>query len=182
LIGERAHTWRGFGRALAFWAAKVHAFLRRKAAAKAAACNRQIKCMTPLPCIFASLTFHQARLDGPPIEKKGQNPKIQVPIGVKLLTAGGEALTAVDRSVALGYKRNAGGTAALCAHGFEHLAGLARHSTAGLAGIAASLAAGRLILEALFRIEGLFPGGKYELIPTIPANQRLVLVHWIFPL
>jgi hypothetical protein len=101
---------------------------------------------------------------------------------MKLLTAGGEALAAIDRSVALGNERNAGGLAALCANGLEHLAGLALRPTAGLAGVAAGLAAGGLILEALLRIEGLFPGGKHEFIPAIPANQRLVLVHWIIPL
>ena len=94
----------------------------------------------------------------------------------------GEALTAINRTVVLRNEGHAGGLAALSAHSLVHLARSIAIRAAGLAGVAAGLAASGLILETLFGIEGLFTGGEHKLIATVLANQRLVFVHWNFPL
>ena len=91
------------------------------------------------------------------------------------LTMVGEALAAVDGTVALGNEGHRGGSAAGCAGGFEGLTG--RIGAVGLAGGAALTAAGGLVLEALFSVELLLTGGEHELSATIAANQRLVFVH-----
>ena len=70
-----------------------------------------------------------------------------------------EAIAAVHRTVSLGLKGNLGFAAAGSAGSREVLSG-----TAGsiLAGIAASLAALRLILEAALSIELLLTGGEHK--------------------
>ena len=50
-----------------------------------------------------------------------------------------------------------------------------------LASVPACLAADGLILETLLSVESLFSGSEYELIATIFAYQRLILVHWKYP-
>ena len=97
--------------------------------------------------------------------------------------AGSVALAAVDRSVVLRDKRHAGRGATLRAGGLVHLAllGLTSGRAAVLAGDAARLAAGRLILEALLRVELLLTSGEHELLATVSASQSLVLIHGIFP-
>ena len=79
----------------------------------------------------------------------------------------GEALAAVHRTVSLGLKGNLGFAAASSADSGEILA---RATGSGLAGIAASLAALRLILEAALSIELLLTSGKHELLATLFAN------------
>ena len=102
-----------------------------------------------------------------------------------LAAAGCEALAAVDRTIILGNEGNAGGLAALCANGFEHLtgvAGIGGVGTGSLASITAALAANGLVLETLLSIESLLTGGESKLLATVLAYQRLVFVHWNFPL
>ena len=97
-------------------------------------------------------------------------------------TTRGEALAAVDRTIVLRNEGNASGLAALGANGLIHFARLIAVRAAGLAGIAAALAASGLILESLLSVESLLTGGEHELSATVLANQRLVFVHWNFPL
>ena len=85
-----------------------------------------------------------------------------------------EAGAAIDRAIGLGLKRDLGGRAALCADGVIHDA-LAAGSV--LAGLPASLAAGGLVLEALFGIELLLAGREGELGAAILANQYFVFKH-----
>ena len=93
-----------------------------------------------------------------------------------------EALAAIDGTVVLGNKGYARRAAALSANGLVHLArAIIVGATAGLAGIAAFLAAKRLVLEALLSIEFLFAGSENKLLAAILANQRLVFVLWNFP-
>ena len=88
---------------------------------------------------------------------------------------GGEALAAVDGTIALGDEGNSRGLAAGGTGRLEHLAGSG--SAVGLAGGAALTAAGGLVLEALFSVELLLTGGEHEFGTAIAANQRLVFVH-----
>ena len=99
-----------------------------------------------------------------------------------LSTARGKALAAINRTVVLRNEGNASGLATLSAHSLEHLTAFAAVGTAGLTGIAASLAASGLVLEALLSVESLLTSGEHELVATILTNQRLVFVHWNFPL
>ena len=102
--------------------------------------------------------------------------------GELLTSARREALAAINGTVVLGNKGNASRAAALSAHGLIHFArAIIARATAGLAGLAAFLAAKRLVLEALLRVEFLLTGSENELFAAILANQRLVFVHWIFP-
>ena len=96
------------------------------------------------------------------------------------LTVSGEALAAVDGTVALGDEGNGRGRAAGGTGRLIHLAGSG--SAVRLAGRTAFLATGGLVLEALLGVEGLFTGGKHKFLAAIPAYQRLVLVHGNFPL
>ena len=94
----------------------------------------------------------------------------------------GEALAAVDGAVVLGNEGHAGGRATGSAGRFVHFARLAVvGGSAGLAGLTAALAAGRLVLEALLRVELLLTGGEHEFGTTVLAHQRLVLLHGSFP-
>ena len=52
-----------------------------------------------------------------------------------------------------------------------------RSPTRCLFGIAATFAANRLVLEAFFRIELLFTGGKDEFATAVTANESLVFEH-----
>ena len=97
------------------------------------------------------------------------------------LPPGGEALAAVNGPVVFGNEWDARRRAASSAGGLEHLARLAVVGTAGLAGLPALLAAGRLILEALFGIKLLLTGGEHEFGATVLAHHRLVLVHRLSP-
>ena len=87
----------------------------------------------------------------------------------------GEALAAVDGTIALGDEGHGSGLAASSAGGLEHLAGSG--SAVGLTGSAALTAAGGLILEALLGIELLLTSGEHELGAAITAYQRLVFVQ-----
>ena len=102
---------------------------------------------------------------------------------IVIRAAGRIALAAVDRSVILRDERHASRGATLSAGGLVHFALLsfAVRGTAVLAGDAAGLAAGRLILEALLRIEFLLTGGEHKFLATVFAGQSLVLIHGIFP-
>ena len=79
----------------------------------------------------------------------------------------GEAIAAVNRTIALGLKRNAGLTTAGSAGGSEELTG----ATGGvLASVAAGLAALGLILEATLSVELLLTGGENELVTALLAS------------
>ena len=88
-----------------------------------------------------------------------------------------EALAEVDRTVFARLEGHLAGLAAACANGVEHLA-LTTGSV--LAGIAASLAALRLVLEATLCVEFLRTGGENELLATLFADQRLVFEHFCY--
>ena len=98
-------------------------------------------------------------------------------------TAGSIALAAIDGSVVLRDERHAGRSATLRAGGLVHFAllSLTVSRAAVLAGDAAGLAAGRLILEALLRVELLLTSGEHKFLATVFAGQSLVLIHGIFP-
>ena len=91
-----------------------------------------------------------------------------------------EAIFAIDRTIVFGYERNFAGLAAICTYGVILLALTAANVlTIG----AAFLAAGGLILEALFSIELLLASGEYELRAAFLAYQCLVFEHvCLFPL
>ena len=97
--------------------------------------------------------------------------------------AGSVALAAIDRSVVLRDEMHAGRSATLRAGGLVHFAllSLASSRAAVLAGDAAGLAAGRLVLEALLRVELLLTSGEHKFLATVSAGQSLVLIHGIFP-
>ena len=92
-----------------------------------------------------------------------------------LLTVFREALAAIDRTVALGNERNGSRFATLGADGLVLLAG--GGGTGVLAGVAALLAAGGLVLEAFFSVEFLLTGGEHELGATVATRERFVLIH-----
>ena len=97
------------------------------------------------------------------------------------LTMVGEALAAVDGTVALGNEGHRGGSAAGCAGGLEGLTG--RVGAVGLAGSAAFLAAGGLILEALLGVEFLLASREHKFGTAVTAHQSLVFVHgWVPPI
>ena len=56
-----------------------------------------------------------------------------------------------------------------------------RLSVAALAGVAALLAAGGLILETLFGVERLLAGSEDEFLTAVLAYQSLVLEHGKIP-
>ena len=97
--------------------------------------------------------------------------------------AGSVALAAIDRSVVLRDERHASRSATLRTGGLVHFAllSLTGGRAAVLAGDAAGLAASRLILEALLRIELLLTSGEHKFLATVSAGQSLVLIHGIFP-
>jgi hypothetical protein len=102
-------------------------------------------------------------------------------IGLKLalFSHASEALAAVNRPVGLGLKGNPSLTTAGSAHSSEILTG----STGSvLAGITASLAALRLVLETALSIELLLTSGEHELLAAFLAYKCLVFVHVINPL
>lgn len=86
----------------------------------------------------------------------------------------GKALATVDRTVRLRLKRNLGLAATGSADSGEVLAGT---TGSGLAGIAAGLAALRLVLEATAGVEFLLTGGEHKLVAAIFAYQCFVFVH-----
>jgi hypothetical protein len=75
--------------------------------------------------------------------------------------------------------------AALGAHCIVHLTRLPTAASAAitlaLAGVAAVFAAHGLVRKALFGKEFLFARGENEILAAVPASQRFVLVHWLFP-
>ena len=97
--------------------------------------------------------------------------------------AGSVALAAIDRSVVLRDERHASRSATLRTGGLVHFAllSLTGSRAAVLAGDAAGLAASRLILEALLRVELLLTSGEHKFLATVSAGQSLVLIHGIFP-
>ena len=78
-----------------------------------------------------------------------------------------KAFAAIDGTVRLGLKRNAGLAAAGSAGGSEELSGA---TSSILSGVTASLAALGLILEASFSIKLLLTGGKHEFLTAFFAN------------
>lgn len=90
----------------------------------------------------------------------------------------GEAVAAVNRSVAGRLEGYSCFLAASCASGGEVLS---LRSLSVLSCIAASLAALRLVLEAFGCIEFLFFGREDEFIFAIFTNECLVFVHLSFP-
>ena len=90
----------------------------------------------------------------------------------------GETLAAVDGTVVLGNEGDTRGRATCSTGGFVHLARFAVvGGSAGLPGRAAALTTGRLVLEALLRVEFLFACGEHEFRSAVLAYQRLVLIH-----
>jgi hypothetical protein len=85
-----------------------------------------------------------------------------------------EAIAAVNRTIGLGLKRNASFLAAASASRSKILPGA---SGGILARIPAGLATLGLILEASLSVELLLTGGEHELVATLFAYQRLVLIH-----
>jgi hypothetical protein len=85
-----------------------------------------------------------------------------------------EAIAAVNGAIGFGLEGDASFLAAASANGSEVLAGA---TSSVLAGVAASLAALGLILEAALSIEFLLTGGEHEFLTTFLANQSLVLIH-----
>ena len=79
----------------------------------------------------------------------------------------GEAVAAVNRTIALGLERNLGLAAAGSASSGEQLAGGAGSV---LAGSTASLALLGLVLEAAGSVELLLTGGENELLAALVAN------------
>jgi len=79
----------------------------------------------------------------------------------------GEAVAAVNRTIALGLKGHAGLAAASCAGSGEVLTG-----TTGsiLASVTAGLAALGLVLEAALSVELLLTGGEHELVAALFAH------------
>ena len=91
----------------------------------------------------------------------------------------GEAFAAIDGTVGLGFKRDAGFTAAVGADRGEVFPG----SAGGvLAGVTAGFAALRLVLETALGVKLLLAGRKNELISALFAHQDLVFVHVFYPL
>lgn len=91
-----------------------------------------------------------------------------------------EAIAAVDRTVVARLERNFARLATFGAHSVEHFAGTAVTTTGiTLAGVAAGLAALRLIGETLFSEKLLLAGGECELLPAIFADDNFVLEHVI---
>ena len=86
-----------------------------------------------------------------------------------------EALAAIDGTITLRNEGYGGGFATFCADGLVLLAG--GGGTGVLAGIAALLAAGRLVLEAFLSVEFLLTGGEHELGATVATRERFVLIH-----
>ena len=89
----------------------------------------------------------------------------------------GKALAAIHGTVLTREERNLGGLAAVGADRVMHFAGSTGSRAAGLASGTAGLAAGGLILEALFGVEFLLTCSPNEFVATVFANQRLVFVH-----
>ena len=86
----------------------------------------------------------------------------------------GEAVAAINRTVALGLEGHAGLAAAGSAGSGEVLTG----ATGGvLASVAAGLAALGLVLEAALSIELLLTGGENEILSPLLSNQTLFFVH-----
>jgi hypothetical protein len=95
---------------------------------------------------------------------------------VRLSAACCKAFAAVYGTVLSGLEGNLSGLSAFCANRIMHFTRSAG-SAAGLASLAAGLAAGGLVLESLFGIEFLFTGSENELSATVFAYQRFVFVH-----
>mgnify|MGYP006873112650 CR=1 FL=1 len=94
---------------------------------------------------------------------------------LSLLSHSCKALAAINRAVRLRLKRNSGFPTASGAYCCKELA----RTTGGiLAGIAAGLAALRLVLEPTLCIELLLTGGEHELIAAFLAHKGLVFVHF----
>ena len=88
-----------------------------------------------------------------------------------------EAVAAVNGTIGLRLKGNTSFAAAGSAGRGEVLSGATGR---GLAGIAASLAALGLVLEASFRIEFLLTSGENEFCSTLFANKGSVFVHSLY--
>jgi len=84
-----------------------------------------------------------------------------------LLSHLGEAVAAVDGTVGLGLERHSGLAAAGGAGGGEILP---RTTGRVLAGVTASFAALRLVLEAALSVELLLTGGEHELVSALFAH------------
>lgn len=89
---------------------------------------------------------------------------------------GGVALAAIDGTVVLGKEGNLRVRTTVGTNGFVHFA-RATGVAVGFVRLAAFPAAGRLVLEASFRVEFLFACGERELLPAVTAYQSFVLVH-----
>ena len=87
----------------------------------------------------------------------------------------GEAVAAINRTVALGLEGHAGLAAAGSAGGGEELPGAAGGV---LANVAAGLAALGLVLEAALSIELLLTCCKNELFTAFLTNKGFVFVHF----
>ena len=101
-------------------------------------------------------------------------PEKELILSLALVPHDREAIAAVNGAIGLGLEGYAGFLAAASANGGEILAGT---SGSVLAGVTAGLAALRLILEASLCVELLLASGEHELVTTLFANQRLVLIH-----
>jgi len=102
-----------------------------------------------------------------------------VRVGLLLLLHLGEAFAAVDRPVGLGLERDFRFTAAGSAGSREILPDTA---AGGLAGVAADLAALRLIHKPALRVKLLLASREYELLSAFFARKIPVFVHFFYHL
>ena len=94
----------------------------------------------------------------------------------------GEAFAAIDGAIFPRLEGHLRLGAAIGAYGVVHFPRAVVVVPRSLVSLTAFTAAGGLILEALFGVEFLFTGSEYEFIATVTAYQRLVLIHFCFPL
>jgi len=133
------------------------------------------------PADFAAT--HPAKQNAPGLSIRGRliagfislNLTAQAKLNLSILLLPGKAVAAIHRAAVFTRpERKASNAAAFGASGFEKLA---LTVAAALPGVAAILAACRLVLEALFSIEFLFTGGENEFVAAFLADEILVFEH-----
>ena len=90
-----------------------------------------------------------------------------------------EALTAINRAVAARLEGDPAGFSALGADRLKHLALGIAAARISFSGIAAGLAALRLVGESFFGVEFLLAGSELKFVSAVFANECFVVVHEI---
>jgi hypothetical protein len=103
----------------------------------------------------------------------GKIPDFSGSLGLSLR----KALAAIDRTVIAGLEGDLAGLSALGADSVIHLTLATTFAAVVLPGVAALLAALRLVLETTLSVEFLFTGGKDELFAAVFAHECFVFVH-----